>query len=161
MRHVNCETKLLSLQWGHTSFPKRPRKCSQILSAKIMVTVFWGRQGMLLIGFLECGTTINSEWYCQTLRNRRREIQNKRGGKLMPKILFLHDNTQPHTANCTQELLNSFKWEGFPHPPYSPDFAPSDFPFFSRMKYWLATQRFDDDKEMRVRVTEWLRSQAS
>ncbi|GFW15930.1 uncharacterized protein TNCV_4432031 [Trichonephila clavipes] len=26
---------------------------------------------------------------------------------------------------------------------------------------WLATQRFDDDKELRVRVTEWLRSQAA
>ncbi|GFW50634.1 uncharacterized protein TNCV_2889361 [Trichonephila clavipes] len=47
----------------------------------------------------------------------------------------------------------------FSHPPYSPDLAPSDFHLFPRMKNWLATQRFDNDKELRVRVTEWLRSQ--
>ncbi|GFW71542.1 mariner Mos1 transposase [Trichonephila clavipes] len=120
----------------------------------------WYRQGMLLIDFLECGATINSERYCQTLRNLRRAVQNKRRGKLTYKTLFLHDNARPHTANCTQELLNSFKWEVFSHPPYSPDLTLSDFHLFQRMKNWLATQRFDDDKELRVRVTEWLRSQA-
>ncbi|GFV93594.1 mariner Mos1 transposase [Trichonephila clavipes] len=120
----------------------------------------WDKQGVLLIGFLECGASINSEWFCQTLCNLRRAVQNKRRGKLTSKILFLHDNARPHTANYTQELFNSFKWEVFSHPPFSPDLAPSDFHLFPRMKNWLATQRFDDDKELRVRVTEWLRSQA-
>ncbi|GFV45555.1 mariner Mos1 transposase [Trichonephila clavipes] len=162
VRHVNCETKLQSMQWGHASSPKRPRKCLQTLSPKkIMVSVFWDRHGVLLIDCLECGTTINSERYCQTLRNLRKAVQNKRQGKLTSKILFLHDNARPHTANCTQELLNSFKWEVFPHPPYSPDLAPSDFHLFPKMKNWLAAQRFDDDKELRVCVTVWLRSQAA
>ncbi|GFW79368.1 mariner Mos1 transposase [Trichonephila clavipes] len=119
--HVNCETKLQSMQWCHRSSPKRPRKC-------------WDRQGVLLIDFLEPGATINSERYCQTLRNLRRTVQNKRRGKLTSIIFFLHDNARPHTANCTQELLNSFKWEVFPHPPYSPDLAPSDFHLFPKLK---------------------------
>lgn len=162
VKHVNCETKLQSMQWGHTSSPKKPRKCLQTLSArKIMATVFWDRQGVLLIDFLERGATINSERYCETLRNLRREIQNKRRGKLSARIFFLHDNARPHTANRTQELLDSFKWQVFPHPPYSPDLAPSDFHLFPRMKTWLATQSFDDDEELRVRVTKWLRSQAA
>jgi hypothetical protein len=29
------------------------------------------------------------------------------------------------------------------------------------MKNWLATQRFDDDDELRACVTQWLRSQAA
>ncbi|GFS98089.1 mariner Mos1 transposase [Trichonephila clavipes] len=162
VRHVNCETKLQSMQSGHTSSPKRPRKCLQILSLKkIMATVFLGRQGGLLIEFLERCATINSERYCQTLRNFRRAIQNKHRGKLSSKILFLHDNAGPHTANCTQEFRNSFKWEVFPHPPYSSDLAPSNFHLFPKMKNWLATQCFEDDKELRVRITEWLRSQAA
>lgn len=123
--------------------------------------MFWDRQGVLLIDFLERGATINSKWYCQTLRNLRRAVRNKRRGKLTFKILFLHDNARHHTANRTQELLNSFKWEVFPHPPYSPDLAPSDFHLFPRMRNWLTTQRFDDDEVLRVRVTEWLRSQAA
>ncbi|GFT58728.1 mariner Mos1 transposase [Trichonephila clavipes] len=121
----------------------------------------WDRQGVLLIDFLECVVTINSERYGQTLRNLRRAVQNKRRRQLTSKILLLHDNVRPHTANCTQELLNLFKWEVFPHPPYSPYLAPSDFHLFLRMKNWLATQRFDGDKGLRVRVTEWLRWQAS
>lgn len=162
VKHVNCETKLQSMEWGHTSSPKKPKKFLQTLSArKIMATVFWDRQGVLLIDFLERGATINSDRYCQTLRKLRRAVQNKRRGKLSSKILFFHDNARPHTANRTAELLDSFKWEIFPHPPYSPDLAPSDFHLFPKMKNWLATQRFDDDDELRACVTEWLRSQAA
>lgn len=42
VKHVNCETKLQSMQWGHTSSPKRPRKCLQTLSKKIVATVCFG-----------------------------------------------------------------------------------------------------------------------
>jgi [histone H3]-lysine36 N-dimethyltransferase SETMAR len=162
VKHVNCETKLQSMEWGHTKSPKKPRKCLQTLSArKIMATVFWDRKGVILIEFLERGATINAERYCQTLTNLRRTIQNKRRGKLSSKIVLLHDNARPHTANRTQGTLNDFKWEIFPHPPYSPDLAPSDYHLFPRMKNWLATQRFDDDAELRAGVTDWLTSQAA
>lgn len=162
VKHVNCETKLQSMEWGHTTSPKKPRKCLQTLSArKIMATVFWDRKGVLLVDFLERGTTINSARYSQTLENLRRAIQNKRRGKLSSQILFLHDNARPHTANRTREVLDAFKWEVFPHPPYSPDLAPSDYHLFPTMKSWLATQRFDDDAELREGVTNWLRSQAA
>ncbi|GFV69191.1 histone-lysine N-methyltransferase SETMAR [Trichonephila clavipes] len=115
VRHVNCETKLQSMKWGHTSSLKRQRKCLQTLSPKqMMATVFWDRQSALLIDFLERGATIKSERYYQTLCKLTRAVQNNRRGKLASKILFLHDNARPHTANCTQELLNSFKWEVFP-----------------------------------------------
>jgi len=89
VKHVTCETKKLSMEWGHTSSPKRPRKCLQTLSArKIMATVFWDREGVLLVDFLERGSTINSEAYCETLKQLRRAIQNKRRGKLSSKVLF-------------------------------------------------------------------------
>ena len=62
VKHVTCETKKQSMEWGHTSSPKRPRKCLQTLSArKIMATVFWDREGVLLVDFLERGSTINSK----------------------------------------------------------------------------------------------------
>jgi histone-lysine N-methyltransferase SETMAR len=162
VKHVNCETKLQSMEWGHTNSPKKPRKCLQTLSArKIMATVFWDRKGVLLVDFLERGTTITSARYCETLEKLRRAIQNKRRGKLTSKILFFHDNARPHTANRTREVLDAFKWEVFPHPPYSPDLAPSDYHLFPAMKTWLATQRFDDDAELQEGVTNWLKLQAA
>lgn len=89
VKHVNCETKLQSMEWGHTSSPKKPTKFLQTLSARKIMAVFWDRQGVLLIDFLERGATINSDLYCQTLRKLRRALQNKRRGKISSKILFL------------------------------------------------------------------------
>lgn len=41
VRYVNAETKLQSMQWGHTHSPKKPTKCRQTLSTrKLMATVF-------------------------------------------------------------------------------------------------------------------------
>lgn len=80
---------------------------------------------------------------------------------LSSKILLIHDNARPHTANVTREVLESFKWELFPHPPYSPDLAPSDFHLFPAMKKWLAMQRFDDDEQLQEEVTKWLKAQAA
>ncbi|KAJ8887293.1 hypothetical protein PR048_013508 [Dryococelus australis] len=41
--------------------------------------------------------------------------------------------------NCapTQNLLNSFKWEIFGHPPHSPDLTPSDFHLLPYLKTYL------------------------
>jgi hypothetical protein len=41
--------------------------------------------------------------------------------------VMVHDNARPHTAAATQDLMVTFGWEQFDHPPYSPDLAPSDF----------------------------------
>ncbi|GBM57206.1 Histone-lysine N-methyltransferase SETMAR [Araneus ventricosus] len=60
--HVNAETKQQFMAWGHIGSPTRLRKARQTLSArKLMVTVFWDAQRILLIEFMTRGTTINSE----------------------------------------------------------------------------------------------------
>jgi [histone H3]-lysine36 N-dimethyltransferase SETMAR len=82
-------------------------------------------------------------------------------GKVELENLLIHDNARPHTANRTREVLESFKWELFPHPPYSPDLAPSDYHLFPTMKKWLATQRFEDDAELQQEVNNWLKTQAA
>ena len=102
-----------------------------------MCTVFWGRQGVLLVEFLPQGTTINSVVYCETLKKLRCAIQNKRRGMLSATILLLHDNARPHSAAQTQDLITSFRWERMDHPPYSPDLAPSDFHLFLHLKKFL------------------------
>ncbi|GBO24090.1 hypothetical protein AVEN_154493-1 [Araneus ventricosus] len=39
----------------------------------------------------------------------------------------------PHAATAMQKLIANFGWEIFPHPPYSPDLAASDFQIFLRL----------------------------
>jgi len=126
-----------------------------------MATVFWDRKGVLLIEFMEPGTTITSETYCETLKKLHRAIENERRGMLMSGVVLLHGNARPHTATCTQALLQKFCWDLFDHPPYSPDLAPSDFHLFSRMKVWLGTQCLcvKTNEELMDGVKDWLSSQ--
>ncbi|KAF2358182.1 hypothetical protein FHG87_011060 [Trinorchestia longiramus] len=47
-------------------------------------------------------------------------------------VIFLHDNATSHAAKVTQEKFLQLRWSVLPHPPYSPDLAPTDFhPFRS------------------------------
>ncbi|GBM62059.1 Mariner Mos1 transposase [Araneus ventricosus] len=116
------------MAWGHTGSPTWLRKARQTLSArKLMVTVFWDAQGILLIEFMTRGTTINSQVYCRTLKKLKRAIPNKRRGLLSSGVVLLHDNVRPHTAVGAGAVLRKLKWDVFQHPPYSSDLAPSDF----------------------------------
>jgi len=70
-----------------------------------MATVFWDRKGVLLIEFMEPGTTITSETYCETLKKLHRATENKRRGMLTSGVVLLHDNARPHTNPAPEILL--------------------------------------------------------
>lgn len=74
-----------------------------------MATIFWDQKGVVLAEFMEQGTTITKETYCETLRPLRRAIQNKRIGTLSSGVILIHDNARPHSANVTKKLLQQFK----------------------------------------------------
>jgi histone-lysine N-methyltransferase SETMAR len=56
-------------------------------------------------------------------------------------------------------LLNSWGWEILPHPPYSPDLAPSDFHLFPKMNKYLRGQRFHSSEDVQNEVKKLLRAQ--
>jgi len=76
-------------------------------------------------------------------------------------VVLLHDNAQPHTAARTSDLIKLFNWEIFDYPPYSPDLAPSNYHLFTKMKVWLATQRFHTNEELMNGVNNWLHNLAA
>jgi hypothetical protein len=87
----------------YTHSPNKP-KFKQTSARKLMAAVFWGRKGVLMVEFMQQGTTITSELYCKTLKELRRAIQNKRRGMLTSDIVLLHDNAHPHTAAGALQL---------------------------------------------------------
>jgi hypothetical protein len=49
-------------------------------------------------------------------------------------VVIIHGNALPRTAATMQNLITTFVWEQFDHPPYSSDLASSDFYFFLHLK---------------------------
>ena len=84
----------------------------------------------------------------------------KKWHRILTKGVVLLHNARPHTAARTKALIKIFNWEIFDQPPYSPDLAPSDYHLFTKMKVWLATQRFHTDEELMDGVNNWLHNLA-
>ena len=86
-------------------------------------------------------------------------IRSKRRGLLSKSVVLLHNNARPHTAAHTAETLRKLKFEVMAHPPYSPDFAPSDYHLFGPFKEALRARRFTSDQEVKKAVHAWLAAQ--
>jgi hypothetical protein len=67
-------------------------------------------------------------------------------------VPLLHDNARPHIARTTFNVLNTWYWEILPHPPYSPDLAPSDCHLLPKLKKQLKGLRFQTDEDVQQEV---------
>ena len=79
--------------------------------------------------YVEPGETINEEGYWTQLIRLKRAIAEKRPeyATIHEAIIFHHDNARPHVAIPVKNYLENSGLEVLPHPPYSPDLAPSDY----------------------------------
>ena len=134
-----------SVQWKHPGSPP-PKKFKRVsLAGKVMASVFWDSQGVITIYYLEQGRTINGAYYAAELRHSHQEIARKRTGKLMQAILLLQDNAPAHTQ-VAMTAATECRFEVLPHPPYSPDMAPSDFHLFPKLKFKLHGTQFGSNE---------------
>jgi histone-lysine N-methyltransferase SETMAR len=71
--------------------------------------------------------------------------------------LHLHlDNCLVHFSKVAERFLEVNDILRIPHPPYSPDLAPSDFWLFGRIKTALAGAEFDEPEQLLNAITELL-----
>ena len=159
VHHWDPETKLESMTWKHKGSPTPLKFRTQPSAGKIMATIFWDAEGVLLVDFLPRGSTITGEYYAGVLGHLRDSIRQKRRGKLTRGVLLLHDNAPVHKARRAQAALKDCGFEQLNHPPYSPDLAPSDYFLFRQLKSSLRGRRFHDDDEVKEAVTTWLEEQ--
>ncbi|XP_070851493.1 histone-lysine N-methyltransferase SETMAR-like [Drosophila suzukii] len=124
IHHCTPESSRQSSEWvvAGESRPKRPK--TQISA-----------------DYLEKGKTINSEYYIKLLD--RPHMAKK-------KPLFHQDNAPCHKSMATMVKLSELRFELLPHPPYSPDMAPSDYGLFSDLKKHLQGKRYRSNEEVIV-----------
>ena len=53
------------------------------------------------------------------------------------------------TSKIKRQKLEEFGWEVLPHPPYSPDLAPSDYHLFRSLRNHLVKKQFDDQAQLK------------
>ncbi|XP_054152815.1 histone-lysine N-methyltransferase SETMAR-like [Oppia nitens] len=123
---------------------------------KVMLSVWWDKSGIIHWELLEVGATISAEVYCQQLTRLREKLKENRKSLVNHwGVNFHQDNAPSHTAKMTQNLLKDFGWKIIPHPPYSPDIAPSDYYLFRSMQHFLDGKKFKNREEVEVAVKEF------
>ena len=69
VHHFDPETKSRSMQWKHKDSPAPKKFKVTASSGKVMASVFWDAEGVIMVDFLKKGQTINGEYYANELRN--------------------------------------------------------------------------------------------
>lgn len=67
-------------------------------TSKIMDTIFWDSEGILLILYSRKRTTMNGQYYASLLGQTHEPVVRKRRGKFARGVLFLRDNALVHDA---------------------------------------------------------------
>ena len=93
--HYDPETKQQSMEWRHSgsSLPKKFRV--QKSAGKVLSSIFWDQDGILLIDCLPKGQTINAEYYSSLL------VQLK-------VISKEYDNLQAHRNGVTPQIWGKY-----------------------------------------------------
>jgi len=84
-----------------------------------------------------------------------RNIRNKRK-RAQTSVPFFQDNARPHVAARTMDTILKLKWNILPHPPYSPDLAPSDCHLSGPLKEHLGGKSFRNNDEVTQDIQGWL-----
>jgi len=111
-------------------------------AGKVLASIFWDQDGILLINYLPKGQTISAEYYLSLLVQLKDILKEKRSGKVTKGVLFLHDNAPAHRALPIQKKLAYLGFQCVDHPTYSPNLAPSDYQLFPGLKKQLKVHHF-------------------
>lgn len=121
-----------------TAVPK-----AEIHQKKVMLSCWWDCKGVVFFELLPEGQTINTDVYCRQLDDLKAAVATKRPELANRKrVVFQHDNARPHTSLGSRLKLTEFGWDVVPHPPYSPDLAPSDYHLFRSLQNSLDGETF-------------------
>lgn len=80
------ETKRQSKAWIQCGKSAPPKLKTHESAGKVMLTLFWDNQGVMLIEYLPSNWSVNKDTYCETLFKLRAAIKRKSMGTLSAGI---------------------------------------------------------------------------
>ena len=126
-----------------------------------MLCVWWDQRGIIYYELLKPGETVTTVRYQQQMMTLGQELRAKRPEykRVQDKVVLLHDNAPPHTAETVKQTIKELGWETLSHPAYSPDLAPSDYHLFASMGHAQAKRRFTSFEDLRIWLDNWFCSE--
>lgn len=131
-------------QWVKPREPGLPVPKTDIHSKKVMLSIWWCMTGPIHWELLPTNTTVTADVYCKQLEAVAAKVCGK-----MDRVFYLHDNARPHVAKTVRQKLLEIGWTTLPHPPYSPDMAPTDYHLFRSLSHFLDGQSFTDEDHLK------------
>lgn len=146
--------------WGPPGHASTSTAKPNIHGKKVMLCIWWDQLGVVYYELLKPSETITGKLYRTQLMRLSQALKIKRAHYYSrhEKIILLHDNARPHVAAPVKTYLETLKWEVLPHPPYSPDIAPSDYHLFRSMAHELYEQRFTSYEDLKNWINSWIAS---
>ncbi|CAK9829695.1 Histone-lysine N-methyltransferase SETMAR [Anthophora retusa] len=139
-----------------------------------MLVAFFDSKGLIHYEFVPTGQTVNATFYLELLKSNltitadryvqqlqrvQEKLHEKRPALVnRNNVILLHDDARPHTARVTQEKILELGWSVLPHPPYSPDLAPTDYHLFCSLQNFLNGKTFNSEEQVSQAVENFFQS---
>jgi hypothetical protein len=105
------ETKEQSKEWRHSGSPCPKTFQTQKSASRLMASVFWDKDGILLVDYLEKGEKVTDS-YCTALLDKvKQALVSKQQGNCQVGSLFLQDNISSRMAAITHCKLADLHFE--------------------------------------------------
>jgi histone-lysine N-methyltransferase SETMAR len=116
--------------------------------SKMLASVFWGKDGILLVDYMEKGATITAKYVLRcTSRQTEAATDLQTSRQAFERNLVLQDNASLNKAAITHQKLADLHFEFLKRPAYSPDLAPSDYYLFPNLKKHFRRRKFSSIEE--------------
>ena len=126
-----------------------------------MAAVFWNTTRIVFIDYLPKNTTMTGNYYGALLDKINNKLREFRPDLRKTSLLLHHDNALAHKSAQVLQKLRDLNFETIPHPPYSPDLAPSDYCLFGNFMKHFAGKKISTDEEVMAEVERYIDSKNS
>jgi histone-lysine N-methyltransferase SETMAR len=138
--------------WKNPNSPRPKAVKSARFVNKVVLIAFFDSRGMVYYHYLKKRSTVNGNHF---IKSRRKAISRAQI-RLNSQPLLLYDNAPCHRSREVNDFLTENGVQVVPHPPYTPDLAPSDFFLFPKLKKYLRGHIFASEKELKQTVSYYL-----
>ena len=126
-----------------------PKKFKLLPSeGKVLLSVFWDAQGVVMVDYLQRGETITGLYYTDLIHKLRNAIKDKHHGKWS---FFIKTTPQVTGNGCD---FHSMLWIAGPST-YSSELTPSDYRLFPKLEEHLCGKKYSSDNEVMLSVNQW------